>query len=1061
MKVFRTYDKSFVADLITNTRPFHVIRGEKIFEEGDVLNDIIFIESGLIALSKFNGTEDVIVGLSRDGGYFGDFEYLKNTTCIASYSARKNSSLLSISHTIVGEAMANSVCGGQFRTELKERYKLFLKISAEYSATAAQLKKPLAKPVLIPKMSRFSNTIGKVRSVLKSEVPKEENIWLDGVSCTKEFLTEISLDLKMDSSSSTAMKTYKVITLGPNGRHVVMEVEARALLRTFIFHPNDPIRLCWDIFIAVLVVMSVIEVSVDLAFNGNMFSSNLEIALAALYAVDICVSFRTAFHEKEEDAYCIIPQRIYKGYLSSWFIIDFLSMIPVDLLVTVLSSGASGTSTSYNNAIKVLRIFRLTKIIRILKIRSLISRLELVIGLPSTVFDFISLMFRVLIIGHFIACIWWGFSSLTSDPGTAWFENPTIVGGIDVRNGPIGLQYLWSLYWAITTMTTVGYGDVHASNTNERIVNIFILFIGASVFGFIVANVSAIMEAVSKRSTMISDRMRQVAEYLKEKECPADLSHEILRHFKHLYGLKNSAQGKEILNNLPVKLKNKILLFQHNRELQKISIFKYIPNNSVRLYLFELMKPVFFHTGQAMITEGDQATDIIFLISGSAIASKVHSYGSENDLAKKKSDDAEITADESKLKKSKKSAMPIDSLKSSFKSLFKFPVVPKQSPNDEGDQFAGNGDDSPVDAKTAEDPTLASGVQTAQVQSHEGAKTQHAGSEVGSVQRMTASWFSDSDSPSKDDPADMHDLLKWKNDPEELRRRNIMIIGDILPGTFFGHAALLDQDVHKLSIVASSVSCVYTISSLEIVRLIQDEPSVAVQFQHALSAAIHDQSQLMERANITRSKKVFITSLKEKFYKSRVEASAGAELSPTKPTKEMSSAPFAIKLKPFKIYPSQVLGRYVPSLGSEKTEKFSHQSLSYLENILSDKNIMKDSDSDEDVHKAIATKEKRSVKPVVANQRARSTSTSRSIFTFASGISSMLSLYSKHKRKRVRCYSASDLMRIEKEQHGITRVYGWKDEPKSRKYAPHIRRQSFPSLDNLQWKFAAAHNGLH
>ena len=1046
MKVFRTYDKSFVADLITNTRPFHAIRGEKIFQEGDVLNDIIFIESGLIALSKFNGTKDVIVGLSRDGGYFGDFEYLKNTTCIASYSARKNSSLLSISHTVVGEAMANSACGGQFRTELKERYKLFMKISGEYSAAAAPLKKP---PILVPKMSRLSN---RVRSVLKSEAPmKEENIWLDGVSRTKDFLRKLSLDLKVDSISSTAMKTHKVVTIGPSGHDVVKEVEARALLRTLIFHPKDPFRLCWDIIIGFLVVISVIEVSIDLAFNGNIFSPNMEIALAAFYAVDICVSFRTAFHKKEEDAYCIIPQRIYKRYLSSWFIVDFSSMIPVDLIVTALSSGASGSSTSYNNAIKVLRIFRLTKIIRFLKIKSLISRLEVMIGLPSTVFDFMSLMFRVLIIGHFIACIWWGFSSLTSDPGTAWFENPAIVGGIDVRNGPIGLRYLWSLYWAIETMTTVGYGDVHASNTNERIVNIFILFIGASVFGFIVANVSAIMEAMSKRSTLISDRIRQVAEYLKEKECPADLSHEILRHFKHLYGLKNSAQGKEILNTLPVKVKNKILLFQHNREMQKISIFKYIPNNSVRLYLFELMKPVFFHTGQAMITEGDQATDIIFLISGSAVASKVHSYRSD-EMVMKSSDEAAVIADESILTKSKKSVM---ALQSSFESHFKF-SMPKKSPNDK-DQFADNMTDSPADAKTADDPTLPGGVRPV---SQEKLKTKNAGSKIGNVQRMTASWFLDVDSTSKDDPADLHDFMKWKNNPEELRRRSIIIVGDILPGRFFGHAALLDQDVHKFSVVASSVSCVYTISNHEIVRLIQDEPSVAVQFQHALSAAIHDQSQVMERANTMRSKKLFISSVKEKFYKSRNEASAGNVLSPTKPVKAKSRIPFSMKLKPCKIFPSQVLGRYVPSLGTDKALKFAHQSLSDLENILSDKNIAKDSDSEEDTNQAILTKEKRSAATLLVNKGTRSTSRTRSIFTVASGISSMLSLYSKHKVKRVRCYSTSDLMSFGKEQHGITRVHGWKDESQ-RGASKQTRRQSFPSLENRKWKFAAAHDGLN
>ena len=1051
MKVFRTYDKSFVADLITNTRPFHAIRGEKIFEEGDVLNDIVFIESGLIALSKFNGTKDVIVGLSRDGGYFGDFEYLKNTTCIASYSARKNSSLLSVSHTVVGEAMANSACGGQFRTELKERYKLFMKISGEYSAAAAPLKKPSVKPILVPKMSKFSNTISKVRSALDNETPtKEENIWLDGVSRTKEFLNQISLNLEFDSNSSSAMKTYKVVTKGSNGHDVVKEVEARALLRTLIFHPNDPFRLGWDIIIGFLVFISVIEVSIDIAFNGNIFTPSLEIALSAFYAVDICVSFRTAFHENEEDAYCIIPQRIYKSYLSSWFIVDFFSMIPVDLIVKALSSEASGSSTSYNNAIKVLRIFRLTKIIRILKIKSLISRLEVVIGLPSTAFDFISLMFRVLIIGHFIACIWWGFSSLTSDPGTAWFENPAIVGGIDVRNGPIALRYLWSLYWAIATMTTVGYGDVHASNTNERIVNIFILFIGASVFGFIVANVSAIMEAMSKRSTLISDRMRQVAEYLKEKDCPADLSHEILRHFKHLYGLKNSAQGKEILNNLPVKVKNKILLFQHNREMQKISIFKYIPNNSVRLYLFELMKPVFFHTGQAMITEGDQGIDIIFLISGSAIASKIHSYGSD-DLALKRSDESEVIANESILKKSKKSVM---ALKSSFENHFKI-SMPKKSPNDK-DQIADNMEDSPADAKTTAD---AGGVR---VVSTEKLKTKNVGSKIGNVQRMTASWFLDVDSTSKDDPADMHDFMKWKNNPEELRRRSIIIVGDILPGTFFGHAALLDQDVHKFSVAASSVSCVYTISSHEIVRLIQDEPSVAVQFQHALSAAIHDQSQVMERANTMRSKKVFISSVKEKFYKSRNEASAGNLWSPTKPIQAMPRIPFAMKLKPCKIFPSQVLVRYSPSLGTDKPVKFAHQSLSNLENILSDKNIAKDWDSEEDTNHTTLTKEKRSVTKLVVDQGTRSRSRARSIFTVASGISSMLSLYSKHKKKRVRCYSTSDLMSFGTEQHNPnpSRVYGWKDESQHGAHKQ-IRRQSFPSLDNRQWKFAAAHDGLN
>ena len=1044
VKVFRTYDKSFVADLITHTRPFHVVRGEKIFEEGDVLNDIIFIVSGLISLSKFNGTKDIIVGVSRDGGYFGDFEYLKNTTCIATYTARKNSSLLSISHTVVSEAIENSTCGSQFRTELKERYKLFMKIAGEYSAASPAVRAKnlsVKKPLVVAKKSRFPN---KMRSVIKDESLKKEDIWLDGVCRTRQFLSKLSLDLNVDSSSSTALKTYKVVTYGADGDDIVKEIEAKALMKTLIFHPNDPFRLFWDLFIACLVVVSVIEVSIDIAFDGNLFSSDIDIFFAALYGVDIFISFRTAYHEDEEDAYCIIPHRIYKRYLTSWFIIDFSSMVPMDQIVAAISSGGSGSSTAYNHAIKVLRVFRITKIFRILKLKSLASRLEVLIGLPSAVFDFASLLLTVLVFGHFIACMWWGFSLATSSPGTAWFENSDIVGDADVRNGPLGLRYLWSLYWAIATMTTVGYGDVHASNTNERIVNIFILFVGAGVFGFIVANVSAINEAMSKRSTMISDRMRQVAEYLKEKECPKELSHEILRHFKHLYGIKNSLQGKEILNNLPVKVKNKILLYQHNKELQKISIFKYISNNSVRLYLFELMKPVFFHTGQAMITEGDQATDIIFLVSGSAIVSKAQHHR----IAEKKTDEPHFLSNESK---PNRSGMLMKTLQNSFAHHIKY-LSSSGSPVNKDPEFA---DGLEAGAKSAMDHQPS----RPRFERAEKNVAQKRGSKNNGIHRMAAAWFFDVDSRSKDDPVDMHDISSWKNDPEELRRRNIVIVGEIAPGTFFGHAALMDQELHKISVTASSVSCVYTISSNEIVRLIQDEPSVAVQFQHALSAAIQDQSHVMENANATRSKKAFISSLKERFYKIRSDSAVGVPLPRTSAIKAATRSLLSIRLKPCRIYPSQVLGKYIPSLATKRTAKFPHHSLNHLENILSDRNIMRDSDSEEDLAPQVSSiKEKR-----VAANHAASQQKSASIFTVAKVITTMLTLNSKHKKKRVRCYSTSDLMDFENEKYVSTRAHGWHDEAKGGECTllqTHIRRQSFPSLDNIQWKFAKAHDGL-
>lgn len=42
--------------------------------------------------------------------------------------------------------------------------------------------------------------------------------------------------------------------------------------------------------------------------------------------------------------------------------------------------------------------------------------------------------------------------------------------------------YVLSLYWSITTIVTVGYGDMIPMNSSERITNILIMLIGCGVF---------------------------------------------------------------------------------------------------------------------------------------------------------------------------------------------------------------------------------------------------------------------------------------------------------------------------------------------------------------------------------------------------------------------------------------------------------------------------------------------------------------------------------------------------------------------------------------------------
>lgn len=115
------------------------------------------------------------------------------------------------------------------------------------------------------------------------------------------------------------------------------------------------------------------------------------------------------------------------------------------------------------------------------------------------------------------------------------------------KNTPIFDHYTTSYYWAVTTMTTVGYGDLTATNIVEMVYAIVVMVVGKLVFGFILGTVASTLANMELERVVFEDKLKALKVCVMEVRVGCSCPSQILQTTGVRVYIQGMQAGSEII----------------------------------------------------------------------------------------------------------------------------------------------------------------------------------------------------------------------------------------------------------------------------------------------------------------------------------------------------------------------------------------------------------------------------------------------------------------------------------------------------------------------------------
>lgn len=279
---------------------------------------------------------------------------------------------------------------------------------------------------------------------------------------------------------------------------------------------------------------------------------------------------------------------IARHYLRGWFAVDLLAAVPFGLL-SMLPGLATGGGR------QLLALLGLTRALRLARLAHLQMTWRTQTVLHPALYRLGFFVFWAAMVAHWIACGW------------------IALGGAERSHTDLAV-YLRALYWTITTLASVGYGDITPVTSGQVVYAMVVMVLGLGMFGFVLGNVANLLANADSLRTQHLARVERASLFLRGHGVPRELRERVHDYYDYLWESRMDADD-QVLDDLPTPLRTEIALLLARPILDGVPFLRGASEPFLRAVVRHL-KPAVFTPGELVLRRGDVGHRMYFIRRG-------------------------------------------------------------------------------------------------------------------------------------------------------------------------------------------------------------------------------------------------------------------------------------------------------------------------------------------------------------------------------------------------------------------------------------------------------------